>query len=204
MKIRDRNGFAATSWRRLRPAGLILASLLVAASPVRAQEAAADPSSAPTSDRATTSSPRAGKHLGIYASLLGDPVPSIFGINVAYQFAERYRLHAGLGTAFLVSNWGAGFDYVVLPENRFSPVVGLAYSRVNFGTLEDALDGIFGIKGDGTSIEIGTGALRLGAEWQDAGGFNVSGGLNVGVFDVGEAMDPEFFVLPYFQLGWFF
>jgi hypothetical protein len=145
------------------------------------------------------------KHrLGLYTALLGDPFPSLFTLNLAYNLFSFLRVNAGYGSASVtfptvvsapsisMTTLGGGVKLFV-PNWGFSPVVGLNYSKVTVsvtGTLSG--QSLYGISGDTNFLY-----TTLGFDWQTGYGLNFGFGYNL-------AMKAGIGGLPFVQLGWFF
>ncbi len=132
-------------------------------------------------------SSRADNKIGSFVGI-GNPFPSILGINAAYHITPRIRATAGYGevevtTSITISNagvasekvtaktYGLGAEYMLM-EGNFTPVVGLH-------------GGYFDVKGKGTfsvqGFEKSTGLAyaNAGIDWLTSGGFNLGTGINV-------------------------
>ena len=149
----------------------------------------------------TEASNRQTTKLGAYFGVLGDPAPTLVGINAAYNMADYLRLHAGYGqikvTSSLSSNGttlassettmttlGLG-ALAAVPGWNITPVAGLSYSHVF-------------ISGDGDfNYAPNNVYTTIGADWQAASGFNVGVGYNL-------ALTQKSFGNAYLNLGYFF
>lgn len=143
---------------------------------------------------------RLNKKLGAYLGILGDPHPTVIGVNVAYNVNEYLRASLGFGkisastidlndpTGFTdtsMTTIGAAAKFL-MPGWNFSPSASLGYSHVFFdGMLADA---------DYKSNNI---YLGLGGDWQAESGFNLGAGLNVSI----NGGAPT---APYINVGMFF
>lgn len=143
------------------------------------------------------------KKFGAYLGILGDPHPTVLGINVAYNVNDYLRASAGFGQITVTSGIsiddsgmstqettmttvGTGAKFFV-PGWSLSPTAGLAYSHVF-------------MSGDNTDIidyKSNNFSTSLGFDWQTRGGFNMGGGMNLSLNDAAPTA-------PYINLGWFF
>jgi hypothetical protein len=139
---------------------------------------------------------RDNKRIGFYLSGLGDPFPSIVGINVAYNVLDELRLSAGLGEAIFGESVGFGVKYIILPERPVSPVMGLGITRTR---IVDVFGGIFGGTPGPDDILV-SGNFSAGADWQTDFGFN----LGLGASWIFATEEIGIRVLPYINIGWFF
>jgi hypothetical protein len=142
-------------------------------------------------------SSRMHKRVGAYLGVLGDPFPTLVGVNLAYNVFDFLRATAGLGqvsasvgnASASATTVGAGARFLV-PGWSLSPVAGLSVAYVGYSS-----------SGGGVSVGgFNSGGLHayasLGVDWQTVSGFNLGAGVNVSTkAGVG--------VLPYLNLGWF-
>lgn len=140
---------------------------------------------------------RSKKKIGGYVGILGDPAPTLLGINAAYNLTDYLRLTAGFGQVKAsvtlngassdqsMTTLGAGAK-LLYPGWSLSPVLSLGYSHVSIdagGIVADvAANNVF---------------MGVGMDWQAESGFNFGLGLNVAVSGASGT-------LPYVNLGWFF
>ena len=139
----------------------------------------------------TTARSREEKKLGMYVSILGDPFPSIYSVNGAYNINDHFRANLGVGMKFVIAayggyTFGGGIKYFFLPNSNFSPVAG-----VNLTTIitENPRSG-------SRSADL-MGSTNLGIDWQLASGLDLGAGANL-------AESSGLVVIPYINLGWFF
>jgi len=147
---------------------------------------------------------RTQNDLGFYVGLLGDPFPSLMGINLGYHPTEFLRLTAGYGRSdFLfvlgdadLQSYGAGVKFM-LPKWNFSPVVALNYTYFKID-----LDSFLGIDLT-TSASAGVSVVSagIGFDWVTGSGFNLGFGVNIGVSGIESTSTP---IIPYLNIGWFF
>lgn len=127
------------------------------------------------------------KPWGTYVSI-GNPYPSLLGINAAYGFASNWRASIGYGEIEATSSieltqngittqkvkaqtYGAGAEYLIT-DGRFRPLVGVH-------------GGYFNISGKGDitiqGLHKSTGLLysNLGIDWLTGSGINLGSGINV-------------------------
>lgn len=148
---------------------------------------------------------RTSHPFGLYLSLLGDPFPSVWGINAAYNLAPWARLAAGYGSVsgtsinaslqtvtINMTTIGAGLKFM-LPEANFTPVLGVNWAQVTVSTSGGSLSSTFnGFTASGSHIY-----ATAGLDWTSSGGFNLGAGYNFSFTNgVGGA--------PFISLGWFF
>lgn len=141
-----------------------------------------------------SSSNRMHKKLGAYMSLLGDPSPTLVGVNAAYNVTDYMRVNAGFGhvSASLgdesasLTTVGAGAKFFV-PGWNFTPVLGanLAYAAFSGDTSVGGL----------TSTGLNP-YLSVGFDWQARSGFNMGLAMNISL----AGADSN----PCLNLGWFF
>lgn len=127
------------------------------------------------------------KPFGAYVGV-GNPYPSILGLNAAYNVLPNLRATAGYGeievtTSMTFSNngvtsekvtaktYGAGVDYLIL-DSSFTPVVG-----VHGGYFDVKGKGTFSVQGFDKSTALAY--ANAGIDWTADGGFNLGAGLNV-------------------------
>ncbi|MGE4132965.1 MAG: hypothetical protein AB7F86_15090 [Bdellovibrionales bacterium] len=127
------------------------------------------------------------KDIGGYVSI-GNPFPSLLGLNAAYNLDQNWRASAGYGevevtTSMTFSNegitsekikaqtYGLGMEYLFL-DTQVRPIVGL-----HAGYFSVSGKGKISIQG----IEKSTGLAysNLGLDWTTGGGFNMGTGVNV-------------------------
>ncbi len=176
---------------------------------------------AKTSVRALTpASNRMAKRFGAYVSVLGDPSPTLVGINGAYNITDYLRATAGLGyvstsltmgssvSEASLTTFGGGIK-AMMPGWNLTPIMGLNVAYAAFSSKSTQPKKI-----PGSYTESVAGAndpelevnglkesqinpyLTVGADWQDKSGFNA--GLGIQLSFIGADATP------YFQLGWFF
>ena len=137
---------------------------------------------------------------GTYLSILGDPAPTLVGINAAYNLTDFLRLHAGYGQVSVtdsVSLNGSQFTsstasmttlgggaLAMVPGWNLTPVAGLSYSHVFLSG-----SGIFSVSPDNVYATVGV-------DWQAHSGFNLGAGFNMAL--AGQSSGG------YVNLGWFF
>lgn len=136
---------------------------------------------------AAAGSVRAEKKIGTYLGI-GNPFPSILGVNAAYNITPRIRATVGYGeievtTSMTFSNagvvsekltaktYGLGADYMIM-EGNFTPVVGL-----HGGYFDVSGKGTFSVQGFEKST--GLAYTNAGIDWITSGGFNLGTGINV-------------------------
>lgn len=129
------------------------------------------------------------KQWGAYASI-GNPYPTLLGINGAYNIDNHWRASAGYGEVEVTTSLGfdgtswtqekmkaqtyaVGGEYLFL-ESGLRPVVG-----AHAGYFSVSGNGEFSIQG----INKSTGLFysNVGVDWTNGGGFNLGTGFNVAV-----------------------
>lgn len=143
---------------------------------------------------------RSEKKFGTYLSILGDPSPTLVGINAAYNVSDLIRLNAGLGRVS-VSAEGFGVDQsaslttigvgakAMMPGWNFTPVVGLDVAYAIYS-------GNMGLEVNGLEKTGINPYATLGFDWQSKGGFNIGGGYSISFVGADAA--------PHLNIGWFF
>ncbi len=151
------------------------------------------------SSEITVASNRMRRKAGVYLGVLGDPFPTLIGVNLAYNAFDFARFTAGLGqisaslgnASASATTLGGGARFFV-PGWSLSPVAGLSFAYVAVS------------QSGGTAITVAnfttSQALiygNIGVDWQAASGFNVGLGYNLSFMSgLGG--------LPYINLGWYF
>jgi len=148
---------------------------------------------------------RMNRRFGAYVGILGDPHPTNFGFNVAYNLADFLRASVGFGKISAPSvsvssdgsnvsigdsdssmtTIGAALKYLV-PGWNLSPTATLGYSHVS-------------ISGDMVAIDYKSSNIYLGigGDWQAASGFNLGAGMNL-------SLNSGAPTAPYINVGMFF
>jgi len=148
---------------------------------------------------------RSKHRFGIYVSMLGDPFPSLYGINLGLNLASFARIHAGYGqvstsipdlttglnATLSATSMGGGLN-LFIPNWSFSPTVGVGYTSVavsktgNIGSLT-----VGGISSSANLL-----GANFGFDWQTHYGLDLGFGYSyIPSLSTG---------LPYISLGWFF
>lgn len=148
---------------------------------------------------------REEKKFGGYLSI-GNPYPSILGLNAAYNINKDFRASLGYGevevtTSMTITNagivsetvtaktYGAGIEYLFFNW----PVRGIV--GVKGGYFDVSGEGEFSING----FDKSTGYMysNLGFDWISRGGFHLGGGMNVAYLGASGSG-------AYLNAGWFF
>lgn len=176
-------------------------SALIALSHSSAQ---AEPLHAGQSSSAFAGENRIAHRLGAYVGILGDPHPTVAGINFAYNVNEFMRASVGFGKVSVSSGVtvsGGGFSIstedqsmttlgaavkFLMPNWNLSPAVTVGYSHVSID------EGIQLADYKTNNIYLG-----LGADWQAENGFNFGAGMNL-------SMNSAAPSAPYINVGMFF
>lgn len=152
-------------------------------------------------------SSRLNHRVGIYGTVLGDPFPSLAGINLALNATDFLRFNVGYGsvsgsltstssptqsTNFTFTTIGGGAKFMV-PDWNFTPVLGINWSQVTVTTSGPSTTNTL----YGYNSSASTSYVTLGLDWQAGIGFNLAFGFN-------ESLTPGVGGLPYGQIGWFF
>lgn len=145
-----------------------------------------------------TTSNRMKRRAGGYVGLLGDPFPTLVGLNVAYNVFDFMRATVGLGkvsasvgTAEATATTIGGGARFFVPGWSFSPVVGLSTAYVSVSQTDGMSISVKNFETSGMHL-YGT----VGFDWQSPSGFNVGAGYNLS-FKSGVGG------LPYINLGWY-
>jgi hypothetical protein len=136
---------------------------------------------------------------GGYVGILGDPFPTIIGLNVAYNVFDFMRATAGLGqisasigtAEATATTIGMGARFFV-PKWSFSPVAGLSMAYVSVSQTDGLSISVKNFDQSGAHLY-----ANLGIDWQAATGFNVGAGYNL-------SFKSGIGGLPYLNLGWYF
>lgn len=142
----------------------------------------------------TESSMRMQKRFGVDTSLVGDPFPTLLGINANYNAWDFLRLKAGAG---LTSNMDdvAGNTFAVgarflVPSWDFTPFTGISLAFIQLdGHFREAAFGF--PSGDTLYLYV-----PVGLEWQTKFGLHVASSVSM-------ALSP-WVALPTLSLGWYF
>jgi len=143
---------------------------------------------------------RISKRFGAYLGILGDPHPTVVGVNVAYNVFNYLRASIGFGkisattidlsgsnglTETSMTTLGASAKFLV-PGWNLSPSASLGYSHISFnGLLADS------------DYKTNNFYLGIGGDWQAQSGFNMGAGLNV-------SLNGGAPTAPYLNIGMFF
>ena len=146
-----------------------------------------------------TVSNRMKNRAGGYVGLLGDPFPTIIGLNIAYNVLDFMRATAGLGQVSAqfgtaeatATTIGAGARFFV-PGWDFSPTAGLSFAYVSVSQTGGMSVSVKNFDESGAHL-YGT----IGVDWQAATGFNVGAGYNL-------SFKSGIGGLPSLNLGWYF
>jgi hypothetical protein len=148
---------------------------------------------------------RSSKRMGVYVGVLGDPHPTLAGVNLAYNLSPMMRASVGYGkvtvssaaisitddgisgssTEESMTTLGAAMKFLV-PGMNLSPSATVGYSHIALSDnliIEDYKANNF--------------YLGLGADWQGESGLNLGAGMNL-------SMNGAAPSAPYFNLGYFF
>lgn len=145
---------------------------------------------------------RTAHRFGFYVDLLGDPYPSIAGLNLAYNIFSFLRVNGSYGipisatsgsATISVGAIGAGAKAFV-PGWNFSPTVGFNWSLLTATVTGTAASPLYGVTASG-SVSIMS--LTLGFDWQTNSGFYFGGGYILPLANNAGGT-------PYVNLGWFF
>lgn len=178
----------------LLPALAVLLALasVVSAAPAAAPAAGTAVAAAPAATPAPGSN-RATKKYGMYMGFIGDPFPTIWGLNAAFNGTDFMRATAGYGQIASIKTFGFGAKFMV-PKRNLSPVVGINWAKVTvkIDDLDEDDDDVEGFEDSGDHFYI-----NAGIDWTSKGGLNLGGGYNFSLkADVGG--------IPYINVGAFF
>jgi hypothetical protein len=143
---------------------------------------------------------RSDRKLGAYVGILGDPHPTAFGINAAYNVTDYLRASIGYGSVSVssisvgsgisideqsISTFGLAAKFL-MPGWNISPAATVGFS---FLSLSDGF----------TSEDYKTSNLYLGlgADWQMQSGVNLGAGMNL-------SLNGGAPTAPYINVGMFF
>ena len=151
------------------------------------------------STETVSSSNRMLRRAGVYLGLIGDPFPTIVGVNLAYNAFDFARFTAGIGkisasigaTEASATTLGATSKFFV-PGWNLSPVAGLGFSYVSVSQTGGSKITVSNFNDSAAHVY-----ATIGVDWQAASGFNIGAGYNVS-FKSGVGG------LPYLNLGWYF
>lgn len=137
---------------------------------------------------------------GFHLGLLGDPFPTLLGLNLDYNVVDWARVTAGYGSVsadvtggkLTATTFGAGVRAMV-PNWNVTPVVGLSFASVSVSASGTAVTGDVG----GFSASASHLYATFGIDYQAGIGFNVGAGYNL-------SLKSGVGGLPYINLGWFF
>ncbi|MEX2117899.1 MAG: hypothetical protein WEB37_13540 [Bacteroidota bacterium] len=133
--------------------------------------------------------------LGFHVGLLGDPFPTVVGINANYNVLDFLRASAGYGTVtsegLTASTFGFGVRGMI-PDWNFTPVVGLSWATVSVTVSGVAIGDLYGFTVSGSHLY-----ATFGFDWQTGAGFNLGAGYNL-------SLKPKVGGLPYVNLGYYF
>lgn len=146
-----------------------------------------------------TMSNRMRNRAGGYVGILGDPFPTLVGLNLAYNVLDFMRATAGLGQVSATvgdaeataTTIGAGARFFV-PGWSFSPVAGVSAAYVNVSQKGGMSITVKNFEESGMHLY-----GSLGVDFQSEGGFNIGAGYNV-------SLRSGIGGLPYINLGWYF
>ncbi|MBC7397358.1 MAG: hypothetical protein H7333_07930 [Bdellovibrionales bacterium] len=179
---------------------LCIATLLLAL--LSSSAVASTNSEAGTSVTSVELSHRSDKKMGAYLGLLGDPHPTVLGLNIAYNALDFMRASIGFGQVSVSSlrvnqngqlateetsmtTIGVGSRFFV-PGWSFTPTAGVGYSHV---FLSSNAVSISDYKANNIYV-------NAGFDWQATSGFNLGAGMNVSVNGAAPTA-------PYINLGYF-
>lgn len=147
---------------------------------------------------------RVARPFGVRLGLLGDPYPTLIGINVDYSLFDFARVTAGFGYTTVsgtsgsgtwslkATTLGAGVRFLV-PGWNLTPIAGISYANV--GITASGSSGGQTINGLTASNSLFY--LSGGIDWTASSGFHVGAGYNMSLL-------AGVTGLPYVSLGFFF
>jgi len=112
---------------------------------------------------------RLSHRFGAYLSLYGDPYPSKYGANIAYNVYDFARITGGVGTdsdRITVNSVGAGLKLLV-PGLQLTPVAGVNFAFANVQGGQPV--NVRGFNASGSHVY-----FNLGADWQTGIGVNLA------------------------------
>lgn len=161
--------------------------------------AAPAPTKATNAEIDTSASARMKNRAGGYVGILGDPFPTIIGLNVGYNVFDFMRATAGLGQVSAsvgtaeatATTVGAGARFFV-PGWNLTPTAGLSMAYVMVSKEGGMSVSVKNFDESGAHIY-----ATLGIDYQASSGFNIGAGYNL-------SFKSGIGGLPYLNLGWFF
>jgi hypothetical protein len=170
-----------------------VATACAAASLIVSTLASADEVPASQSTFSADSS-RTEKKIGAYLSVLGDPSPTLVGVNAAYNVTDYLRANVGFGRVSAsigdldasLTTIGIGAKAMV-PGWSLTPTAGLGLSYAMFSGNTS----VGGLTGNELNPY-----LSFGFDWQAQSGFNAGVVMNVSLNGASSN--------PCLNLGWFF
>ena len=145
-------------------------------------------------------SARTEHKFGLHLGLLGDPFPTLLGINGDYNITDWGRLTAGYGSVSVdvaggtisATTFGGGIRAMV-PNWNITPVLGLSVASVSVSYSSPLITGdVKGFAASTTHLYV-----TFGLDYQAGIGFNVGLGFNY-------SLKSGVGGLPYVNLGWYF
>lgn len=144
---------------------------------------------------------RSEHKIGLFAGIITEPFPSMYGFNAGYNILDFLRASAGIGflnytdPSYTLDVTTLNLDVkAFIPEIAFSPFVMIGVSKVSLvvaGTDPD-LSALGGFGASGSSVVFGG-----GIDWQTHVGFNI--GVSYKYVTIGEGGG-----LPGLYVGWYF
>lgn len=129
---------------------------------------------------AASGSSRAEKKYGLYLGLLGDPFPSMWGINAAANFIGFIRAHLGYGSITVLTTnvtvMNVGVEAFV-PDWNLSPFAGFGYNLISSNATSFIINGMTISNPPGTNLNVPV--FSVGLEWQSEGGFLLGLSYNI-------------------------
>jgi len=174
--------------------------LLLNSAALAADQSSTSDSQAPAPE---SESNRLDHRLGAYLGILGDPHPTILGLNVAYNVTDFLRASAGAGQVSATSSLSIANDGSVssqtqsmttlgvaakflVPTWNLTPTASLGYSHISI------TDGSVFTDYKSNNLYVG-----IGGDWQAKSGFNLGAGMNI-------SMNGAAPSAPYINVGYFF
>lgn len=150
--------------------------------------------------RASDLSNRSDRKWGAYLGVLGDPHPTAFGINAAYNVTDYLRASVGYGR-FSTGSISIGNSVSIEEESVSTFGVAAKFLMPGWNISPSATVGFsfIGLSDGFVSEDYKTSNLYLGlgGDWQMASGFNLGAGLNL-------SLNGGAPTAPYLNIGMFF
>lgn len=132
---------------------------------------------------------QSSKPWGTYVAI-GNPYPTLLGINAAYNIDNNMRASVGYGEVEVTTSLsfnGSGFTQEKLKAQTYAAGMDYLFLDTAIRPLVGLHAGYFSVSGKGTfeiqGLSKSTGLLysNIGLDWLTSGGFNLGTGFNVAI-----------------------